>query len=402
MGEHFERLYSTTIPLSKSFQLTNDDIRTCLREFRQWGLSNALFTQHYAPQLLDTAWWLFLSAERWSVVEQLYLALLGGRRLDAAEARLAQLERQFPSSGRVALLRGLLWEARGEQGRAERAYADLLEEDATHEGALKREIALHKQTGNAALCADALCRYLAAFMGDLEAWKELAAQYLALCRYRQAAFCVEELLLAHPENFHYCSSYADALFSQGGAAELAQARDYYLHALRLNDSRHNLRAVLGLLFACRAIDELLLKREAKSRKGKGPVKATGAANGGNSGAAALPSREENFQLYLKMSLRAHQLYLTHQPGYLVSAEFSAKAGYLSSTPPSNESISFSSSSLSSSSSSSSSSIISTTSTTTTPKLSSSSKVGSMKIDSNNKQSIVTNSTLSKLSKKKNK
>ncbi|MDP2438312.1 MAG: hypothetical protein Q8P67_21410 [archaeon] len=299
------------MPVRRGLSLSNGEIKECLRELRKWNLFFPAFTRAYAPQLLETSWGLVLGAEKWTVLEQLFAAHLEAG--DAAGARgcLGLLEGRFRGSRRVALLHGLLAEAEGRGGQAEALYADLLGSDGTDEGALKREVALHKAANQPALAIEALTRYLGSFMADVEAWKELASLYLGACRFRQAAFCLEEVLLCQPENFHFFTLYADALFSQGSAASLLLARDYYLHALNVARGQQNLRAALGLLFSCRALDAALAKAPAKT--------------------SALSSRADNQALLLTASHMAHAVYLQHQPSYLVD---SPSALHLSKTRPS--------------------------------------------------------------------
>src|SRR3989338_2131250 len=227
MGETFEQIFSQSIPIQRNLTLTNNQIKACLRELRQWGLFQPLLTAHYAPQVLETSWWLTLRSEKWSIIEQLCVALIDLRDFEKAQFYLIQLQNRFPGSQRVSLLKGLLLESQTDANQIEAHYAKLLDSDETDEGALKREISIHKSAGNIPLAIESLTGYLSAFMADTEAWKELASLYISIQRFRQAAFCLEELILASPENFHYCNLYADTLFSQGTTSSLILARDYY-------------------------------------------------------------------------------------------------------------------------------------------------------------------------------
>lgn len=50
-------------------------------------------------------------------------------------------------------------------------------------------------------------------MSDFEAWLELCDLYLLEMDYAKAAFCMEELLLAHPYNHLFYQKYAEVMHS---------------------------------------------------------------------------------------------------------------------------------------------------------------------------------------------
>jgi cytochrome c-type biogenesis protein CcmH/NrfG len=64
--------------------------------------------------------------------------------------------------------------------------------------------------------------------------------------YSNALFCFEELLLLAPENHHFCTRYAETLYTIGGTKNLRLARKYFARSLELH-SHGNLRAAYGLL-----------------------------------------------------------------------------------------------------------------------------------------------------------
>ena len=131
MGETFEQIFSQSIPIQRNLTLTNNQIKACLRELRQWGLFQPLFTAHYAPQVLETSWWLTLRSEKWSIIEQLCVALIDLRDFEKAQVYLSQLQNRFPGSQRVSLLKGLLLESQTDANQIEAHYAKLLDSDET-------------------------------------------------------------------------------------------------------------------------------------------------------------------------------------------------------------------------------------------------------------------------------
>lgn len=284
-------------PIQRSLQLSASQIRDALRALRKWGIAFPQFTRHYGEHLLNTASRLYLGDERWSIIEQVFLACLDQHDLVAADALVNQLHHQFPTSRRVARLVALQLEvSQGPRSTAvEEAYTQLLDKDETDEAALKREVTLHKSAGNLPQAIEALVGYLGCFMADVEAWRELACLYMSLLKFRQAAFCVEELMLSSPENFHYATLHADLLFSQGGLDNLLNARSYYLNSLHQHSSRRNLRALLGLYATCQAI-------------GATPIK---------KGSDVSYSKEENATLLSRTTVKLNELYSQFQPAYLV-------------------------------------------------------------------------------------
>lgn len=88
------------------------------------------------------------------------------------------------------------------------------------------------------------------FMGDQEAWEELADCHLALQQHKQAAFCLEELLLLNPGSFALVLRYADVLYSMGGRDHFVTARKYYARAVELSGGA-SARALYGIC-ACQA------------------------------------------------------------------------------------------------------------------------------------------------------
>lgn len=110
---------------------------------------------------------------------------------------------------------------------------------------MKRQIAVQKGMGNIETACSLLDTYLQIWMADIEAWSELANLRLSLGQYTQAAYCFEELILAHPLSHALHTKYAEVLYTMGGIENFRLARKYFAHALELNDST-NTRALWGL------------------------------------------------------------------------------------------------------------------------------------------------------------
>ncbi|XP_074997375.1 ER membrane protein complex subunit 2 isoform X4 [Calonectris borealis] len=110
--------------------------------------------------------------------------------------------------------------------------------------ARKRKIAIRKAQGKNLEAIRELNEYLEQFVGDQEAWHELAELYINEHDYAKAAFCLEELMMTNPHNHLYCQQYAEVKYTQGGLENLELSRKYFAQALKLNN--RNMRALFGL------------------------------------------------------------------------------------------------------------------------------------------------------------
>ncbi|KAL0598763.1 ER membrane protein complex subunit 2, partial [Plecturocebus cupreus] len=110
--------------------------------------------------------------------------------------------------------------------------------------ARKRKIAIRKAQGKNVEAIRELNEYLEQFVGDQEAWHELAELYINEHDYAKAAFCLEELMMTNPHNHLYCQQYAEVKYTQGGLENLELSRKYFAQALKLNN--RNMRALFGL------------------------------------------------------------------------------------------------------------------------------------------------------------
>ncbi|XP_005382028.1 PREDICTED: ER membrane protein complex subunit 2 isoform X3 [Chinchilla lanigera] len=123
-------------------------------------------------------------------------------------------------------------------------YDRILQEDPTNTAARKRKIAIRKAQGKNVEAIRELNEYLEQFVGDQEAWHELAELYINEHDYAKAAFCLEELMMTNPHNHLYSQQYAEVKYTQGGLENLELSRKYFAQALKLNN--RNMRALFGL------------------------------------------------------------------------------------------------------------------------------------------------------------
>ena len=122
------------------------------------------------------------------------------------------------------------------------------------------QIAIHIARGDRQAAIAAAVQYLDVFQTDTVVWEQLARLYLDAGQLGQAQFCLEEALLAAPNNVVTLLKLADVLFAQGGTLVQA-ARGYYARVVELTKGE-NARALYGIV-ACNAV-------------GAGPLKVDGA------------------------------------------------------------------------------------------------------------------------------
>eukprot|EP01113_Clastostelium_recurvatum_P008094 TRINITY_DN13796_c0_g1_i1.p1 TRINITY_DN13796_c0_g1~~TRINITY_DN13796_c0_g1_i1.p1 ORF type:complete len:320 (+),score=47.20 TRINITY_DN13796_c0_g1_i1:1-960(+) len=204
-----------------------------------------------------------LGSECWDYYEQVFIASLDGPDQTLSERYLDILKKQFPGSVRVRKLSAMLCEAQGRHAEASALYWAILQEDPADAFAMKRQIATFKARGDVANAIDLTNTYLQIFMGDVEAWSELASLYLGQGQLKQAASCYEELILSAPQNYLYYLRYAEIVYTMGGTENFRLARKYYAHSLELNE-RNNVRALYGLAACTYAISSALGHRRGGS------------------------------------------------------------------------------------------------------------------------------------------
>ncbi|CAI5972442.1 unnamed protein product [Closterium sp. NIES-65] len=224
-----------------------------LREVRRLRLRRPFQVAEYGMALINSADERSkLGDEVWDVMEQVAIAAMDCQQLGIAKECIGALMIAFPNSTRVGRLEGMWLEAKGWWDQADKVYSDLLESNPQDQQVLKRQVAVLKGKGNTVGAISALKKYLETYMADYEAWKELGDLYISLHMFKQAAFCYEELLLSAPVNPIYHVTYAEILYSIGGAENYRQAISHYAAATEYSGGT-NLRALYGTCMASAAL-----------------------------------------------------------------------------------------------------------------------------------------------------
>ncbi|KAL4377314.1 hypothetical protein GQ457_02G034660 [Hibiscus cannabinus] len=206
-----------------------------------------------------------LGPEEWTLYEQVAIAAMDCQCLDVAKDCIKALQKKFPESKRVGRLNGMLLEAKGSWGEAEKAYSSLLEDNPLDQVIHKRRVAMAKAQGNISGAIESLNKYLEIFMADHEAWRELADIYVSLQMYKQAAFCYEELILSQPTVPLYHLAYADVLYTLGGLENLHTAKKYYASTIDLTGGK-NTRALFGICLCTSAIAQVSKGRNKEDKE----------------------------------------------------------------------------------------------------------------------------------------
>ncbi|KAI8867567.1 TPR-like protein, partial [Ramicandelaber brevisporus] len=196
------------------------------------------------------------------IYEQVLLGALDTGKWALAHRMLSELQKQLPAtSQRLVRLTGMMHEAKGEYAEAWNVYQRMLSADESSVYAMKRKIAVLRAApvehivddsnddgkgSNIVSCGPAaavraLTEYLDIHAIDHEAWMELADCYLALNMYRQALFCLDEVMLLIPQNHIPQLKAAETLYSIG---HLASALKRFCRALELCPD--NVRALYGI------------------------------------------------------------------------------------------------------------------------------------------------------------
>ena len=136
--------------------------------------------------------------------------------------------------------------------QASTIYQQILSNDPMDVLTLKRQICLAKVTGSREITIKLLNEFLTVFQNDTEAWMELAELYLEANIYQYAAHCFEELILLHPQNYHYYVKYGEVLYTIGGHDNLLLAGKQFSFSLELSTKNNN-SAWWGLILVAHAV-----------------------------------------------------------------------------------------------------------------------------------------------------
>lgn len=186
----------------------------------------------------------------WSTYERVFIASIESHQLHTANLCLKTLKTQFPTSGRVKMLEGMLLEAQGALRDAEGIYDSFIKKDPNNQSVWKRRVAVAKSKGDFVKAIDILTQYVKVFSSDEAAWMELVDLYLASNKLELAKFAMEELVLICPDHYLHHLLYAEILYTIGGKANVQLACQHYSQSLELHPA--SARALFGVIMCLRA------------------------------------------------------------------------------------------------------------------------------------------------------
>jgi tetratricopeptide (TPR) repeat protein len=206
--------------------------------------STALHFAQYTQRFLSSSESNQDTQETWFLYEQLFLASLRIKDDQAARLCLQRLSDRFGiDSPRVLALSGLYDEATATSRHSLedilKRYDDLLTEDPTNILIEKRRVALLESLDRVDEAIHALTQLLEISPTDAEAWSHLASLYRTQGLYAQSIFCLEEVLLIHPNAYNIHTRLGETIYmsaTTGGgsnAASLADAIRYYCRSVEL-------------------------------------------------------------------------------------------------------------------------------------------------------------------------
>jgi tetratricopeptide (TPR) repeat protein len=218
-----------------------DSAVTTLHELRRSGERKSDLVVSLGENLISQSYTNKLGDEVWAVYEQIFIAALDLGNDKLAIKCLENLDKRFPESPRVKILKGMKLEAEDKLDDALALYDVILQDDDANISASKRRIAVYKAKGQDQQAIEALTRYLDAFYNDVESWLELSALYLNYHLYQQAGFCLEELILLQPQNHFYHLKYAEILYTSDN---ITVALKEFCRVVELCED--NVRALCGI------------------------------------------------------------------------------------------------------------------------------------------------------------
>ncbi|KAI5783530.1 hypothetical protein EDC01DRAFT_632092 [Geopyxis carbonaria] len=165
------------------------------------------------------------SQETWIVYERLFLACLRVQDDHSARLLLQRLGDRFGvESSRVRALAGLQDEAtassRHELEEVLFRYEKVLSKDPTNMPIEKRRVTLLQSLGRTEHAITALTKTLEHSPTDAESWSQLASLYRAQGLYTQSIFCLEEVLLIHPNAYNIHARLGETTLISGSLDDL--------------------------------------------------------------------------------------------------------------------------------------------------------------------------------------
>ena len=195
------------------------------------------------------------SSFKWRLLERITICSLELDNKQNGADKIKELTSKFSKdSNRIRILRGMFYETKNEQKKAENEYNFILDSknDPNHMMALKRKISIEISKNNIILSIKMLCDYLKLYGSDVEGWKELIILYGDIHNYDLCKFSIEELITINHNNYLLFQLYAEMLYNLGGQENYTMSLKYFSQSLLLSSNK-NTRSLYGILLCIKSL-----------------------------------------------------------------------------------------------------------------------------------------------------
>jgi len=193
-----------------------------------------------------------LSYDKYIYLEKQFECSLELKLLDWANKILLFLIEDFGFQPKIQRLQAQLLECEGSDQQLDRAtniYKSLIYTNIEDRPSVKRFLMHLKSAADydeLKILVSLWNDYLKVNMDDQDAWFELSEIYIKLSNYKEALYCLEEILLHFPYNCNVYQKIGDISATIGSQESLSHAIKYYSQALLIKPTP---RAFWGLIFA---------------------------------------------------------------------------------------------------------------------------------------------------------
>jgi len=177
--------------------------------------------------------------------------------LDYAKAILIEIKSEFGKESKIKRLEAQFLESSNDVAYIDKAvntYRNLIQSNIEDRTSIKRYLMMSKislDTDNLKMNIEKWNEYLKVYMDDVDAWHELSDIYIQAGNYIKAIYCLEEVILHHPNNVKYYIKIGDLFCNFNNNADAAtSAIKYYSQSILFKPTP---RAFWGLLYAINII-----------------------------------------------------------------------------------------------------------------------------------------------------
>ncbi len=182
--------------------------------------------------------------------EKLFNLALELKLVDKAEELLNEFKNKFGTNEtKIIRMEANLNELNDNLGKSIDTFKKLIKSNQDDRVSLKKYISQIKikfNLTNIKEYVDYLNEYLKVYMDDVDIWFELSDIYLLTSNYNKAIFCLEEVLLHHPNNYMIYTKIGDILSSFNNTDSTLSSIKYYSQSINI---KANLKAFWGLFYA---------------------------------------------------------------------------------------------------------------------------------------------------------